>query len=54
LFPGFFTEDYYHPFSAQGESIVSNCIDQSFPPTDIPRPYDALAAWIGNLLDSIA
>ena len=54
LFPGFFTDDYYHPFTEQGESIVSNCIDQSFPPAEIPRPYDALAAWIGNLLDCIA
>ena len=53
LFPGFFTDDYYHPFTAQGESLVSSSIDLSFPPAETPRPYDALAAWIGNLLDFV-
>ena len=51
LFPGFYTNDYYHPFSALGESLISSSIDQSFPPADTPRPYDSLSAWIGNLLD---
>ena len=51
LFPGFFTNDYYHPFSDRGESLITASIDQSFPPTDTPRPYDSLAAWLGNLLD---
>ncbi len=51
LFPGFFTNDYYHPFTDRGESLISSSIDQSFPPTDTPRPYDSLSAWIGNILE---
>ena len=51
LFPGFFTNDYYHPFSDRGEALLTASIDQSFPPADTPRPYDSLAAWLGNLLD---
>lgn len=51
LFPGFFTEDPYHPFTDRGDSVVFSSIDQSFPPSDVPRPFDSLAAWIGNLLD---
>ena len=51
LFPGFFTNDFYHPFTDLGESILSASVDQSFPPSDNYRPYDSLSAWIGNLLD---
>ena len=51
LFPGFFTDDFYHPFSDHGESLISSSVSQSFTSLDIPRPYDSLAAWIGNLLD---
>ena len=53
LFPGFFTNDYYHPFTDRGEALISASIDQSFPPSDTPRPYDSLSAWIGNLLDLV-
>ena len=53
LFPGFFTNDYYHPFTDRGESLISSSIDQSFPPSDTPRPYDSLSAWIGNLLEFV-
>ena len=53
LFSGFFTNDFYHPFTAYGESLVSASIDQSFPPAETPRPYNSLSAWIGNLLDLI-
>ena len=51
LFPGFFTNDSYHPFTERGESLITASISQSFPPLDTPRPYDSLSAWIGNLLD---
>ena len=51
LFPGFFTNDSYHPFTERGESLITASICQSFPPLDTPRPYDSLSAWIGNLLD---
>ena len=51
LFPGFFTGDYYHPFTDYGEALLSASIDQSFPPADIPRPFDSLSAWPGNLMD---
>ena len=53
LFPGFFTNDYYHPFSDRGESLISASVDHSFPPSDTPRPYDSLSAWIGNLLELV-
>ena len=53
LFPGFFTNDYYHPFSQVGEAAVTAAINQSFSASDKPRPYDSLASWIGNLLEII-
>ena len=54
LFPGFFMNDGYHPFTERGESLITASIDQSFPPSDNPRPYDCLSAWIGNLLDLVS
>jgi hypothetical protein len=53
LFPGFFANDYYQPFTARGQALISSSIDLSFPPTDTPRPYDSLSAWIGNLLELV-
>ncbi len=53
LFPGFFTGDYYQPFTVRGQGIISSSIDLSFPPSDTPRPYDSLSAWIGNLLELV-
>ncbi len=53
LFHGFFTGDFYHPFTPYGESLISQSIDQSFTEQTALRPYDALAAWIGSLLDLI-
>ena len=53
LFPGFFTGDIYHPFSQAGEAVVTAAIDQAFTARETPRPYDSLAAWIGNLLDAV-
>ena len=49
LFPGFFSADYYHPFSPAGEAIVTESIDRAFRPQDPPRPYNSLAAWISLL-----
>ena len=61
LFPGCFTNDYYHPFTGRGEALFSSSIDHTFPPAgpdlknaENPRPYDNLAAWLGNLLDMMA
>lgn len=60
LFPGFFTNDYYRPFTEHGESMLSSSIDHTFPAGRselgegaAPRPYDSLAAWIGNLLELV-
>ena len=53
LFHGFFTSDFYHPFSAFGESVVTAAISQSFTEQTSHRPYDALSAWIGSLLEII-
>ena len=54
LFPDFFTADMYHPFSAAGEAAVSAAIEQSFLERETPRPYNSLAAWIGNLREYIS
>ena len=51
LFHGFFTEDFYHPFTPYGESIVTEAISQSFTEQTSLRPFDALSAWIGSLLE---
>ena len=53
LFHGFFTGDFYHPFTPYGESVVSQAISQSFTDQTSLRPYDALSAWIGSLLELI-
>ena len=53
LFHGFFTGDFYHPFTSYGESVVSETIDQSFTEQTALRPFDALSAWIGALLDQV-
>ena len=53
LFRGFFTGDFYHPFTPYGESIVSGAISQSFTDQTALRPYDALSAWIGAMLELI-
>ena len=51
LFHGFFTGDFYHPFTPYGENIVSQAISQSFTEQTALRPFDALSAWIGSLLE---
>ena len=51
LFPDFFTDVEYHPFTDRGEFLVSASLEQSFQRQETPRPYNSLAAWIGNLLD---
>ena len=53
LFHGFFTGDFYHPFTAYGESVVTEAITQSFTEQTALRPFDALSAWIGSLLDLV-
>lgn len=53
LFPGFFTNDFYHPFTPRGESAISAAIAQSFTEQTALRPFDSLSAWIGSLLDLI-
>ena len=42
-----------HPFTSYGESVVSETIDQSFTEQTALRPFDALSAWIGALLDQV-
>ena len=60
LFPGFFTGSPASPLTDRGRSLLSASVDQSFPAprADLaegasPRPYDSLAAWLGNLLDLV-
>ena len=54
LFHGFFTGDFYHPFTPYGESVVSEAISQSFTEQTAFHPFDALSAWIGSLLELIS
>ena len=54
LFRGFFTNDFYHPFTPYGESMISEAIAQSFTEQTALRPYDSLSAWIGSLLELLA
>ncbi len=54
LFAGFFADDFYHPFSPYGESIVTAAITQSFTDRTALRPFDSLSAWIGALLDLLS
>ena len=53
LFHGFFSGDFYHPFTPYGESLVTEAISQSFTDRTALLPFDALSAWIGSLLDLI-
>ncbi len=53
LFHGFFTGDFYHPFTPYGETIVSQAISLSFTEQTALKPYDALSSWIGSLLELI-
>jgi hypothetical protein len=53
LFHGFFTGDFYHPFTPYGESIVSEAIAHSFTDRTALRPFDALSAWLTTLLDLV-
>ena len=53
LFHGFFTGDFYHPFTPWGESVISEAITSCFTSQTEHRPYDALSAWITTMLDLI-
>ena len=53
LFHGFFSGDFYHPFTPYGESVVTEAISQSFTEQTALRPFDALSGWIGVLTELI-
>ena len=53
LFPGFWTDDFYHPFTPHGEAVVSAAISQSFTEQTALRPYDALCSWMSFILEMI-
>jgi hypothetical protein len=54
LFHGFFTGDFYHPFTPYGETVISSSISQSFTESRALRPFDALSAWIGTVLETVS
>ena len=54
LFSGFFTNDFYHPFTPRGESFISSAISQSFTEQTALRPFDSLSGWIGTLLEMVS
>ena len=53
LFHGFFTGDFYHPFTPWGESVITEAISSCFTTQTEHRPYDALSAWITTLIDLV-
>ena len=53
LFHGFFTGDFYHPFTPYGETVISDAMSHSFTEQTAQRPFDALSAWIGSLLELV-
>lgn len=53
LFHGFFTGDFYHPFTPYGESVISEAISHSFTDQTALRPFDSLSSWISSLLELI-
>ena len=53
LFPGYYTGDFYHPFTAYGESMITAAMDAAFADRDSMRPYDALSGWISDLVNTI-
>ena len=53
LFHGFFTGDFYHPFTPYGESVVSEAMSSSFTEQTALRPFDSLSAWVGSLLERV-
>ena len=55
LFPGVFGAHPMQPFTPFGTSVLSASISAAFANQDtILRPYDALAAWPGTLLDILS
>ena len=54
LFHGFYSGDFYHPFTPRGEAFISEAIARSFTEQTALRPFDALCAWIGTLLELLA
>ena len=54
LFHGFYTGDFYHPFTPYGESLITEAIRQSFTEQTALRPFDALSAWVGSLFELLA
>lgn len=55
LFPGVFGAHPMQPFKPFGTSVLSASISAAFANQDtILRPYDALAAWPGTLLDILS
>ena len=53
LFPGFWTNDFYHPFTPYGESVVSSAIARSFTERTELRPFDSLSAWMSCMLETL-
>ncbi len=53
LFPGFFTDHPDYPLSPYGQNMILSAIQTAFTPQTVIRPYDALASWIGILLELV-
>ena len=54
LFGGFFTNDFYHPFTSRGESVITAITDHVFSGRGSLRPYDALSRWIADLMEFVS
>ena len=53
LFPGFFSDDFYHPFTQRGDAFLSASIDSGFSAGPDADPFEALCGCISSLLELI-
>ncbi len=53
LFPGFYTDHPEYPLSPYGQNMILSAIQTAFTSQTVIRPYDALASWIGILLELV-
>ena len=53
LFPDFYTDHPEYPLSPYGQNMILSAIQTAFTSQTVIRPYDALASWIGILLELV-
>ena len=51
LLPGVYSGDPYAPFTPHGRMLIAEAMSEAFGGQEVPRPYNALAAFPGQLLE---